>query len=456
MTSSREKALTYAQRNRENSLEDLKEILRIPSVSTDAQKKPDMLRAVNWLKEKLKSLGMEHIEIFETPKHPILYADRLHAENAPTVLIYGHYDVQPPDPLKLWESPPFEPTQRGESLYARGASDMKGQVIATLSAIEAIVGGGKIPVNLKFLLEGEEEIGSPSLAGFMKSHRELLAADFCLNPDAGILGKELPSITYALRGLAYFEIRMEGPAYDLHSGSFGGVVRNPANTLMKLIGEMIDSEGRITLPGFYDKVRPLDEDERKELARLPMKDDFFLEKTGSSALWGEKGFTAVERAGARPTLDVNGMLAGFTGEGAKTILPAKAMAKISMRLVPDQTPADVYSQLKQYMEENAPAGVRWEIKKEHGGNPSISRRDTTAVKALIEAFERVWDKKPLFKREGGSIPVVGEMQKILGIESVLTGFGLPDDHIHSPNEKLDIPTWYRGIETLIHFFYNLA
>ncbi|RLD06584.1 MAG: dipeptidase [Chloroflexi bacterium] len=451
-----EKALTYAQENKEKFLEDLKEVLRIPSVSTDSERSADMHRVAEWLVEKLGGLGMEHVEIFPTPKHPVVYADWLHAENAPTVLIYGHYDVQPEDPLELWETPPFEPTQRGDSLHARGASDMKGQVVATLNAIESIVENDDFPVNIKFMLEGEEEIGSPSLVDFMESHKDLLAADFCLNPDAGMLGKELPSITYALRGLAYFEIHVEGPAYDLHSGVFGGSVRNPANTLMKLIGGMKDDDGHITLPGFYDKVRLIDEEERAELARLPMKDEFFLEQTGSPALWGEKGYTSVERVGARPTLDVNGMLAGFTGEGAKTVLPAKAMAKVSMRLVPDQSPDEVYEQLKQYMEENAPEGIRWEIKIEHGGNPSISKRDTDGVNALANAFEKVWGTRPLFKREGGSIPVVGDMQKILGIESVLTGFGLPDDHIHSPNEKLDLPTWYRGIEALIHFFYNLA
>jgi len=371
-------------------------------------------------------------------------------------LVYGHYDVQPADPLDLWETPPFEPSQRGDSLHARGASDMKGQVVATLKAIESIVKSDALPVNVKFMIEGEEEIGSPNLLGFMESHTELLASDFCLNPDAGMLGKELPSITYALRGLAYFEIWLYGPDHDLHSGLFGGAIRNPANTLMTLIAGMKDVDGHITLPGFYDKVRALDDEERAQLARLPMKDEFFLKQTGSPALWGEKGYTPVEQVGARPTLDVNGMLSGFIGEGAKTVLPAKAMAKISMRLVPDQTPDEVYKQLVEYMEANTPEGVRYEIKIEHGGNPSISERDSLSVRAMAEAMRQVWDVEPLFKREGGSIPVVGDMQKVLGIDSVLTGFGLPDDRIHSPNEKQDLPTWYRGIDALIHFFYNLV
>lgn len=456
MTDNRENALAYAHKNKDNFLHELKEVLRIPSISTNSENKADMLRTAEWLTKKLRGLGMENVEIFPTAKHPVVYADWLHAENAPTVLIYGHYDVQPVDPLDLWESPPFEPTQRGDSLHARGASDMKGQVVAVIKAIESIVENGDLPVNIKFMIEGEEEIGSPSLVDFMEAHKDMLAADFCLNPDAGIMDKKLPSITYALRGLAYFEIRVYGPSHDLHSGLYGGAVANPANALMTLIAGMKDENGRITLPGFYDKVRPLDDEERVELARLPMKDDFYLEATGSSALWGEKSYSAVERTGARPTLDVNGMLAGFTGEGAKTVLPAKAMSKISMRLVPDQTPDEVYEQLKQYMEENAPKGVTWDIKVEHGGHPSISERDGVGVRAMAKAFENVWGVVPLFTRGGGSIPVVAEMQNILGIESVLTGFGLPDDRIHSPNEKQDLPTWYRGIDALIHFFYNLS
>jgi len=451
-----EKALTYAHENKENFLDDLKEVLRIPSVSTDSERKDDMLRTAEWLTEQLRDLGMENIEIFPTAKHPVVYADWLHADDAPTVLVYGHYDVQPADPLDLWETHPFEPTQRGDSLHARGASDMKGQVVAVFKAIESIIANDKMPANIKFMIEGEEEIGSPNLLGFMETHTDLLAADFCLNPDAGMLGKELPSITYALRGLAYFEIHIDGPSHDLHSGLFGGAVRNPANTLMKLVANMKDDDGKITLPGFYDNVRDVDEEERAELAKLPVNEEFLLKQTGSPALWGEKGYTPVEQVGARPTLDVNGMLSGFTGEGAKTVLPAKAMAKVSMRLVPNQTPGEVYEQLKQYMEENAPEGIKWDIKVEHGGNPSISERDGLGVKAMANAMETVWGVAPLFKREGGSIPVVGDMQKVLGMESVLTGFGLPEDRIHSPNEKQDLPTWYRGIDALIHFFYNLA
>lgn len=454
--SAREKALAYAKENQEKFLNDLKDIVRIPSVSTDSARVNDMRRTAEWLVEEMKSLGLENIEIFSTDKHPVVYGDWLHAEGAPTVLVYGHYDVQPCDPIELWETPPFEPSVRGDNLHARGASDMKGQVVATLKAIESIVANESLPVNVKFMLEGEEEIGSPSLHGFMESHKDLLAADFCLNPDAGMLGADLPSITYALRGLAYFEIHIDGPTHDLHSGIFGGAVRNPANTLATLIAGMKNADGQIQLPGFYNDIRPLDDEERAALARLPMKDDFYLEKTGVPALWGEKGYTPVEHTGARPTLDVNGLLSGFTGEGAKTVLPATAMAKISMRLVPNQTPDKVYEQLKQYMTENAPEGVTWRIKVEHGGNPSISERNGIGVRAMAKALNDVWGVDPLFKREGGSIPVVADMQDLLGMESVLTGFGLPDDRIHSPNEKLDLPNWYRGIDALIHFFYNLV
>ena len=456
MSDNREKAIQYAKENKENFLNDLKEVLRIPSISTESENKADMLRTAEWLTGKLSALGMEHVQIFPTAKHPVVYADWLHADGAPTVLIYGHYDVQPVDPIDLWETPPFEPNVRGDSLHARGASDMKGQVVATLEAIESIVKSDALPVNVKFMLEGEEEIGSPNLLGFMKSHKELLAADFCLNPDAGMLGKEKPSITYALRGLAYFELRVTGPSHDLHSGLYGGVVANPANVLMSLIAGMKDADGRITLPGFYDKVRSLGEEERAALARMKVDEAAEKAELGVSAFLGEKGYTFLERVGARPTLDVNGMLSGFTGEGAKTVLPSKAMAKISMRLVPDQHPDEVYEQLAQYMEENVPEAVTWEIKIEHGGKPAISERDGAGVRAMAKAFEDVWGVAPIFTRGGGSIPVVADMQEVLGIESVLTGFGLPDDRIHSPNEKQDLPTWYRGIDALIHFFYNLA
>jgi acetylornithine deacetylase/succinyl-diaminopimelate desuccinylase-like protein len=386
-----------------------------------------------------------------------VYGELLSAgPNKPTALIYGHYDVQPAEPLELWHSPAFEPTQRGENLYGRGASDMKGQVMISLKAVEALMRTGGLPVNLKFLIEGEEEIGSPNLEPFINRYKELLACDYSINPDTSMIDADQPSITYGLRGLAYFEIRISGPDHDLHSGQFGGAVHNPAQALCELIAGMHDSQGRITLPGFYDAVRPLEDEERAELARLPMDEDFYRQQTGAPALWGEAGYTPTEQVSGRPTLEVNGLLSGFTGAGSKTVLPAHAMAKISMRLVPDQQPAEVHKQLLRYMQTNAPNTIRWEVIQITSGTFSITDRHMPAVTALSQALEDTWGKRPVFKREGGSVPVVAQMHKILGIDSVLTGFGLPDDNLHSPNEKIHLPTYYKGIDAFIRFLYNLG
>jgi len=456
MTDQRSSALNYAIENQTRFLEELCNFLMIPSISTNPEQKKEMQLAAEWVAEKLRSCALTNVQIFPTDGHPVVYGESLSMQSdAQTVLIYGHYDVQPPDPLELWESGPFEPDRRGENLFARGATDMKGQVMATINAIEAIIRTGNLPVNVKFLIEGEEEIGSPNLGKFIANNKDLLACDFALNPDTGLLGKDLPTITYALRGLAYFEIRVFGPDHDLHSGIFGGIVHNPAQALCELIAGMHDEQGRIMLPGYYDKVRPIDEEERADLARLVMDEEFYLKQTGAPAIWGEAGYSPVERTGARPTLEVNGILSGFSGEGSKTVLPAWAMAKISMRLVPDQDPEDVYKQLQLYMKNNAPNTIRYEIIKMVGSPATISDRDSSGVKALDQAMEAVWGKRPVFKREGGSVPVVGMFQEILGVESVNCGFSLPDDNFHSPNEKLNLPTWYRGIDTLIHFFFNL-
>jgi acetylornithine deacetylase/succinyl-diaminopimelate desuccinylase-like protein len=332
---------------------------------------------------------------------------------------------------------------------------MKGQVIAALSAVESIVKQDVLPVNVKFIIEGEEEIGSPNLTAFLKEHKDLLACDFALNPDAGMIAADIPTIVYALRGLAYFELRVYGPEHDLHSGLYGGVVHNPAQALCELIAGMHDDHGRITLPGFYDRVRSLSAEERGELARLPMNEAYYRDQTGVPQVWGEEGYSPTERIGARPTLEVNGLLSGFTGKGSKTVLPAHAMAKISMRLVPDQDPAEVEKQLRQYLEQNAPKTIRWELDTMAGGPASITDPHIPGAEALSRALEQVWGIRPVYKREGGSIPVVADMQNILGVGSVLTGFGLPDDNLHAPNEKLHLPTWYRGIDALINFFYNL-
>ncbi|HEX7620393.1 MAG TPA: dipeptidase [Anaerolineales bacterium] len=449
-------ALQYARKNKGKFLDTFKELLAIPSVSTDPRHASDVRLAAEWMAKQLRDLGMQKVQIFPTAKHPIVYGEWLGAVNAPIVLIYGHYDVQPADPIELWTSGPFDPVVRGENIYARGASDMKGQNLVMLKAVESLVKSGGLPVNVKWLFEGEEEIGSPNLGIFISAHKDMLASDFAFNPDSGMIGKEYPTLTYALRGLAYFELRIYGPVQDLHSGIYGGVVHNPAIALAELIAGMHDPKGRITLPGFYDRVQKLNKEDRDELARLPIDEKHFLEITGVPALYGEAGFTANERTGARPTLDVNGILSGFTGEGSKTVIPAWAMAKISMRLVPDQDPKEVHQQLIQYLEKHAPKDIRWEVTVMAGSSASISDRNNIGVQAMGKALETVWGTRPYFRREGGSIPVVRDMQTLLGIESVVSGFGLPDDNVHAPNEKMNLPTWYRGIEAVIQFFINLA
>ena len=455
-----QKALDYANQNRERFLNDLIEVLKIPSISTDAEYNSDVQRAAEWMANHLKRLGMENVEVMPTDGgHPVVYADYIKRPGAPTVLIYGHYDVQPADPLELWQTGPFEPEVRGDLLFGRGSSDMKGQVLATFSAIEAMMKSdvpNGVPVNLKFLLEGEEEIGSKNLEPFIKKHAEKFKADVSLNPDAGMMGPNQPTITYGLRGLAYLEINVWGPKADLHSGLYGGAVHNPAQALTELIAKMHDEKGQITLPDFYDSVRPLSEQERADFARLPNDDASYLEETGVPALWGEEGYTSAERTGARPTLEVNGLLSGWTGPGSKTVLPAKAMAKISCRLVPDQTPADVESQMVRFMEANAPKTIHWEVKRLTGSPFAIADLNNRGVKAMEKAMETVWGTRPFYRREGGSIGAVAMLQQICGVESVLVGTGLPSDNVHSPNEHLNLPTWYKGIDSFIHFFYNMG
>jgi len=457
MPDPRSAALQYAQENNPRFLAEFKDFLIIPSISTDPEHKTDMDRAAQWVANQFEELALTSVEIFPTQGHPVVYGEiQSDLKEAATILVYGHYDVQPAEPLELWTTDAFDPVQRGENLYTRGASDMKGQVMASVKALESVLSTGKSPINIKFLIEGEEEIGSPNLGQFITNHQELLKCDFALNPDTGMIGAEDPTITYALRGLAYFEVRIDGPDHDLHSGIYGGVVHNPAQALCELIAGMHDENGFVTLPGFYDKVRPLGDEERTQLGRLPMGVDFYLEQTGAAALWGEKDYSPVERVGARPTLEINGIYSGFIGEGSKTVLPAWAMAKISTRLVPDQDPDDVHQQLIRYFEENVPETVSYKIVNLVGSPASTSDRNSVGVQAMQDAMQRVWQKKPLFRREGGSVPVVVLFKDILNIDSVNCGFSLPDDNAHSPNEKLHLPTWNRGIDTLIHFIYNLA
>lgn len=456
MPDARQPALEYADNHQQQFLEELVAFTSIPSISTDPEAATDVSHAAQWVADKLASLGLDNIKIFPTAGHPVVYGESLKAGAAPTVLIYGHYDVQPAEPLDKWHSDPFAPEVRDDNLYARGASDMKGQVAAAIDAVESILKTGDLPVNVKFIIEGEEEIGSPHLGPFINEHKELLACDFALNPDTGMTAPDLPTITYALRGLAYFELRVYGPKQDLHSGMYGGAIHNPGQAIAELIAGMHDANGRITLPGFYDSVRALSAEERAEIARLPKTDQWYLEQTGVPALWGESEFSAEERVGGRPTLEVNGLYSGFIGEGSKTVLPAYAMAKISCRLVPDQDPEEVHQQLLQYMEAHAPKSIRWEVINMVGGPPSISDRNSPWAQAYLQAAESAWGVRPAFKREGGSVPVVTDFQQTLGIDVVNMGFGLPNDNVHGPNEKLDLPNWYRGINALIHFFYNLG
>jgi acetylornithine deacetylase/succinyl-diaminopimelate desuccinylase-like protein len=448
-------ALNYAEDHKQDLLNDLVELLKIPSISTLPEHEGDMVRTAKWITDRLTSLGFEKAGLLPTQGHPVVYGEYLKAgPSAPTILVYGHYDVQPPDPLDEWISEPFDPQVRDDNIYARGASDMKGQIVANLRAVEALVRAEGLPVNIKYMLEGEEEIGSPNLRAFISQHVDLLAADFCLNCDSMIQDPETPSITYTLRGLNYFELRIQGGSSDLHSGMFGGAIDNPANVLAELIAGMRDKEGRITIPGFYENVRPLTDLERQEMISKP--DSWWLEQTGVKSLFGEKEYSASERATARPTFDVNGLLSGFTGEGSKTVLPAKAMAKISMRLVPDQRPEEIEEKLRAYLMASAPPTVSWELENLSSCLPSISERDSESVRAATRAFEAVWGKKPVFSRQGGSVPVVGLIQDLLGVESLIMGFGLPDDNLHAPNEKQHLPNLYRGIETYIHFMHEIV
>ncbi len=432
-------------------MQTFENFLRIPSVSSDPEMKAHMLEAAEFLKSYFDQLGMDEVKIYPTGLHPVVFAEkRSRIPDAKTLLIYGHYDVQPPDPLDSWTTPAFEPTVRGENLFARGSSDMKGQILATVFALESVLKTGELPLNIKFILEGEEEIGSPSLEGFIRDHADLLKCDMILNPDAGMINKDSPTIVYGLRGLVYLEVRVDGPKMDLHSGLFGGNIANPANVLAKIIAQLHNPDGSVAIPGFYDSVRPLSEEERQKIAMNPTSEADFLKVTGAPAVFGEEGYTILERQGARPTLDVNGLYSGFIGEGAKTIIPAYAKAKISCRLVPDQEHAKIYELIEKHIRSLVPPTVTISFIK-HSGGPSYLADDAPGLPNLIQAFKESWQNEVVFKREGGSIPVATVMQEILGVKSILTGFGLPDDAIHSPNEHLNLPNWRKGIKAYIRF-----
>ena len=448
--------LSHIQSNSERYLRELGDLLAIPSVSTNPENVPDIQRCAEWVAGHLRAIGMKDVQVMPTPGHPVVYGSWLEAPGKPTLLIYGHYDVQPAEPLELWTSPPFQATVRGENLFARGASDDKGQFFIHMKSIEAFLKtGGTLPLNVKFLLEGEEEIGSVNLDDFVREHADLLKADLVVISDSSMFAQGVPSICYGLRGLSYMQVDLVGPNRDLHSGSFGGSVLNPIQALAEIIAQLHDKHGRVTIPGFYDDVRDLIRKERRAFKQLPWNDRKYARDLGVRALYGEKGFTTLERLWARPTLECNGIWGGFTGEGAKTVLPSKASAKISMRLVPDQTSRKANAQFTRYIKKLAPPGVKVTVRALHGGEPAITPIDSPGVRAAISALEKGFGKKPLYQREGGSIPIVVQFKRLLTIDTVLLGFGLPEENAHAPDEFLNLSNFYGGIRTSAHFLNEL-
>src|SRR5580765_7561673 len=432
--------------NRDRYLEELKAFLAIPSISALPQHAGDVKRCADWCVEEMRRIGLQNVRLIDTPGNPVVYGDWLGAEGAPTILFYGHYDVQPVDPLELWESPPFEATIRDGEIYARGSADDKGQVFMHFKAIEAhLKQNGKLPVNMKIILEGEEEVGSVNLDNFIRDHKSELGADVVVISDSPMFDRGVPSICYGLRGLAYFQIDVRGTSSDLHSGSFGGAVANPAFVLGQILAQMKDRGGRIKVPGFYDDVRELKDEERAEWKRLPFNETRYRKELGAPRLFGESGYSTLERVWARPTFEVNGLLSGFTGDGAKTVIPATAMAKVSMRLVPDQLPDKIAELFEAYLKKISPKTVDVKLTRMHGGKPWMAAFDNPYVQAAGRAIEQGFGKSPVFNREGGSIPVVSTFQEVLGVPSVLFGVGLPDENAHAPNEKLDLGNFHNGV-----------
>ncbi len=448
---------SYMQEHRERFLAELFDFLRIPSVSTDPMMANQVKRCATWLRDHLVQIGFTTATVHETAGHPIVYAERCDRPGAPTLLLYGHYDVQPPDPLSLWKTPPFEPEVRDGKIFARGATDDKGQLFSHIKGLEALIATtGGLPVNVKLLIEGEEEVGSEHLEGWIEANRELLACDAVVISDSSMYGPGQPSITYALRGLAYFEITVTGPGHDLHSGMYGGAVPNPINALARLIASLHDDDGTVAVPGFYDGVVPLEDDERAAFAALPFSEADFIKEFGGRGVSGEPGYTSLERIWARPTLDCNGIIGGFTEEGAKTVLPSEARAKFSCRLVPGQTPDDIEAKVLAHLRAKAPDTIQVDVKLHHGGHPVITERDNPTVQAACRALKRAWDREPVFIRSGGSIPVVATFAQVLSVPSVLVGLGLQDDRLHSPNEKFDLINFERGVTTAAYLYQEAA
>ena len=451
-----EKIIPYLETHAGRFEEELKSLLRLASISTDPKHQSDIEQAAHFVHDQFKKIGFA-TEIMATDGHPVVYAEWLHASNQPTILVYGHYDVQPPDPLDLWTTPPFEPTERNGNIYARGVTDDKGQLFTHIKAVESwIKTEGSLPVNIKFLIEGEEEIGSPNLDPFIQQHREKLSCDIAVISDTSQFAPGVPAITYGLRGLAYFELSLEGPQQDLHSGGFGGTLTNPANALATIISALHDENGSITIPGFYDEVLELSKEERQRWSQLPFDEKGYQDHMGVSGLFGEKGFSTLERKWGRPTCDVNGLYSGYSGEGSKTIVPAKAGAKISCRLVPHQDPKTIAQGFKKLVSEICPTGIRLSIKEFHSSPAVLVPVDSPAVQAAARAIEQGFGKWPVFMRHGGTIPVVTTFQEILNVDTLLLGWGYPDDNTHSPNEKFCLASFHNGIRASASLWQELA
>ena len=445
-------ALAFSQQNRANALEELKTFLRIPSISTLPEHAGDVRRAAEFLAAELRRIGMENVRLIETAGHPLVYADHLHAAGKPTVLCYGHYDVQPPDPLDEWLSPPFEPEERNGNIYARGAVDDKGQLWMEVKALEALLQDGSLPVNVRVLAEGEEEVGGEGIAAYLREHPEQLTCDVALVCDTDLFAPDLPTLCVGLRGMIYTEIEARGARTDLHSGMYGGAAPNPFVGLAQVIAKLKDEDGRILIPGLLDGIEPPTEAELAAWRSLPFDEEHYREtEVGSSVLTGEPGYSVLERTWARPTLDVHGMLGGFTGAGAKTVIPARAMAKVSLRLVPGMTPQKTFAQLRDYVLSIAPKGISLEVRLIHSGEPVVVGTDNPFIHAATEAMRAVFHRDTVFVRGGGSIPVVGDFARQLHVPTVLMGFGLPDDNLHAPNEKFSIANFHRGTESIIRF-----
>lgn len=450
-------ALRYTEEHQPRFIEELKDLLRIPSVSTDAAYKDEVKRAAEWIADHCRALGLTQVQIFETPGHPIVYAEWLGAGDAPTVLAYGHYDVQPPGDDALWQSKPFEPEIREGNIYARGAVDDKGQMFIHLKTFEAYMKStGSFPVNLKLIIEGEEETGSKNLEDFVNGHLDLLKADVVVISDTGMLAPGQPAIVYGLRGIVEYEIEVFGPTQELHSGTYGGAVQNPIQALCQLLGSMYDVHGHVTIPHFYDDVDAITEHERQVMGRVPFTEETLKQETGAPQSWGEPEFSLKERMWARPTLEINGIIGGYTGTGHKNVIPPSALAKMTCRLVTHQNPHKIFELVEAYVKANVPPSVRAEVRYRASGFPAIVSLDAKPMQLAVEVFKAVFGVEPVLMRAGGSIPVVALLQSTMGLESVLLGFGLPDDGIHAPNEKFSLEQFRLGIQTLIRYYGLLA